>query len=343
MRKTRILIGLAALLAVMSVSAANSRGQTKLEEEGGLSRLIGNWVSTTDDGRISSLTHRWRLSKNAIISRFDVGGRYAGYGLTGYDPVQSKILYVGVDSVGGLGRGHWQFNDDSAVWMMNYVGPDGQERKMGIVHTCDGRKALKTEYYDLDDSGKLAAEPRMTTQYERKPKKPAKRDEAKKNKSSDSSQPAALADLVEMGEFGWIIGNWTGTTDEGQSFTSSYLWSMNKNLINVAFKFGEQEGLGIIFYAPQEGKVMQIGVDSQGSVTNGFWDAAGDSLVATLDYVALDGNKGKIAIVHTKIDGKTIKVAFHGVDDSGERSAEPWAALEYKRQAKKKTQVQPTK
>ena len=343
MKKTRILISLAALLAVMSASAANSHGQTKLEENGGLSRLIGNWVSTTDDGQTYSATYRWRLNKNVIISRFDMAGRYAGYGLAYYDPAQGKILHAGVDSVGGLGRGHWQINDDSAIWKLNYVGPDSQERKMGIVYTREGRKALKTEYYDLDDSGKLASEPRMTTQYERKPKKPVKKDEPKKKESSDSSQPATLADLVEMGEFGWIIGNWTATTSEGQSFDSSYLWGMNKNLINLKFKTGEYEGLGMIFYDPQEGKVMQIGADSRGSVTKGVWDAAGDSLVATLDFTGLDGNKGKIAIVHTNVDAKTIKVAFHGVDESGDRSSEPWATMEYKRQAKKKTQAPATK
>ena len=343
MKKTRILIGLAALLAVISASAGNSHGQTKLEENEGLSRLIGNWVSTTDDGQTLTATYRWRLNKNVIISRFDMAGRYAGYGLAYFDPAKNKILHAGVDSLGGLGRGHWQINDDSAIWKLNYIGPDSQERKMGIVYTRDGRKALKTEYYDLDDSGELVGEPRMTTQYDRKPRKPAKKDEAKKRQSPDSSQPTALADLVEMGEFGWIIGNWAGTTDEGQSFTFSYRWGMNKNLINMSFKFGEQEGLGLIFYEPQEGKVMQIGVDSQGSVVNGFWDADGDNLVATLDYVALDGNKGKIAIVNTKIDRKTIKVAFHGVDDSGQRSAEAWATVDYKRQAKKKTQAPGTK
>lgn len=339
MKKTRIALTLALLLAIVAGFAANSQAQTKLEEKTGLAKLIGNWAATTDDGSPVNLSYRWGLNKNAVISRYDIGGQYAGYGLVYYNPSDGKILYAGVDSVGGFGKGHWQFTDDNAVWKMNYVGPDSQERKMGVVYTRDGRKALKMEYYGLDDDGELTGEPGWTTEFQRQAKKPAK----KKSKLPESSESATLGDLVEMGGFGWLIGNWAATTDQGQSFSSSYRWSMNKNLINVTFKFGEVEGLGMIFYAPQEGKVMQVGADSRGSVTKGFWDADGDNLVATLDYVSLDGNKGKIAINYTKIDGKTMKVAFYGLDESGERTGDPWASVEYKRQPRPKKTAAKTK
>jgi hypothetical protein len=118
---------------------------------------------------------------------------------------------------------------------------------------------------------------------------------------------------------------------------------MNKNLINMTFKMGEYEGVGLIFYSPQEGKVMQVGADSRGGAVKGSWDADGDNLVATLDFAAADGKKGKIALVHTNIDAKTMKVAFYGVDESGERTAEPRGTMEYKRHRKKTEPKEKTK
>ena len=335
MKKTRIGITIAMALAVISACAANSRGQTKLEGKVGLGRLIGNWVSTTDDGGTVDLSYRWGLNKHVVISRFEMAGRYSGFGLVYYDPTKGKIVHAGIDSVGGLGRGFWQISDDKAVWKLNYVGPNSERRKMGIVYTRSGAKTLKMEYFGLDDNGELAGEVQRTTEFQRKAKVPAKKDKTRKKQPVDSSAYTALSDLVDMGGFDWIIGNWGATTNEGQSFDIAYKWGMNKNLINMTFKGGEYEGLGVIFYAPEDGRVMHLGVDNRGGVTKGIWDADGDKPVATLDYATPNGDSGKIALVHTRIDAKTMKAAFHGIGESGERSSEPWASLEYKRRARK--------
>ncbi|MBL7154169.1 MAG: hypothetical protein ISS79_10660 [Phycisphaerae bacterium] len=335
MKKTQIGITAAMVLAVISASAANSRGQTKLEDKGGLGRLIGNWIYTTDDGGTFDLSFKWGLNKHVVISRFEMAGRYSGFGLVYYDPAKGKIVHAGIDSVGGLGRGFWQVGDDKAVWKMNYVGPNSEQRKMGIVYTRSSAKTLKMEYFGLDDNGELAGEPQRTTEFQRKAKVPAKKDKTRKKQPADSSAYTALSGLVDTGGFDWIIGNWVTATYEGQSFDVAYKWGMGKNLINMTSKGGEHEGLGMIFYAPEEGRVMHFGVDNQGGVTKGIWDADGDKLVATLDFATLGGNSNKIAIVHTNIDAETINVAFYGVDESGGRSAEPWASLEYKRRARK--------
>jgi len=331
MKKTQITITLAIVLAVISASAANSHAQTKLEDKSGLGRLIGNWIYTTDDGGAFDLSYKWGLNKHVAISRFDMAGRYSGFGLVYYDPAKGKIVHAGIDSVGGLGRGFWQVGDDKAVWKLNYVGPNSERRKMGIVYTPAGAETIKMEYFGLDDNGELTGEAQRTTEFQRK----AKKDKTKRKQPADSSAYTALSGLVDTGGFNWIIGNWATTTNEGQSFDMAYKWGMGKNLINMTFKGGEYEGLGVIFYAPEDGRVMQLGVDNRGGVTRGIWDAEGDKPVATLNFAALDGNSGKIAIVHTNIDAETMKVGFYGINDSGERSAEPWAALEYKRQAKK--------
>lgn len=329
MKKTRITLTLAILLAIVAGVSANSQAQTKLEENATLAKLIGNWATTTEDGRAVNISYRWALNKNAVISRFNMGGQYAGYGLIYYDAGQKKILHCGVDSAGGFGTGHWQFNDENAVWKMKYVGANSDERKMGIVYTREGRKTLKLEYYGLDDAGNISGEPTRTTELEKQPAK------QKKARLPQSSQTATLGDLVDTGGVDWIIGNWGATTEEGQSLNSSYTWDMNKNLIKLSFKMGEYEGLGLIFYSPQEGKVIQVGADSRGGVSKGSWDAEEENLAASLEFAAADGNKGKFVIVHANIDAKRMKVAFYGIGESGDRMPNPWATMEYKRQPKK--------
>ena len=331
MKKAKIAITVAVALAVISAPAPKSHAQTKLQDKPGLDRLIGDWVYTTDDGGIFELSYKWGLNKHAVISRFDMAGRYSGYGLTYYDPTKGKIVHAGIDSVGGLGRGSWQIDGEKLVWKLSYVGPTGEQRKMAVVYT-PGENTLKMEYFGLGDNGELTGEPQRTTEFQRKPKA----DKTKKKQPAEASAYTELSSLVDMGGFNWIIGDWTTTTNEGQTLNIAYKWGMGKNLIKMTIKGGEYEALAVIFYAPEDGRVMQFGVDNQGGATKGVWDADGDKPVATLEWAALDGNKGRIAIVHTNMDAETMKAGFYGVDESGGRSAEPWVTLEYKRQTKKR-------
>ena len=335
MKMTKIAITIVIVLTAILASAAVSHAQTKLEDKGGLlGRLIGDWVSTMDDGRTFSLSLKWGLNKHVVISSFDIAGQYSGFGLTCHDPTKAKIVHTGIDSIGGLTRGFCQVDDDKAMWKINYVGPNSERCNMAVVYTPVGAERLKIEYYDMDENGEFAGQPQSTKNFQRKPRKNAEKDKTEKKLSADSSEYTALSSLVDTGGFNWIIGNWLTTTNEGQTFDVAYKWGMGRNLIKMTFKSGEYEGLAMIFYAPQDGRVMQLGVDNRGGVTRGSWDAEGDKPVATLEFATLDGNSGKIDVVHTNIDAETMEASFYGIDESTGRSAEPWATLKYKRQAK---------
>ncbi len=143
-----------------------------------------------------------------------------------------------------------------------------------------------------------------------------------------------LGDLVTMGGFEWLIGDWKATTDRGGEIRSFYKWQLNRNLITIGFKMGEFEGRGMIYYDPSEGRVVQIGVDNRGGVAKGAWDADGDKAVARLEYTPADGEKRRMASVHSKVNADTMKVEFYEMDSDGWLADEPQGTLEYKRQKK---------
>ena len=143
-----------------------------------------------------------------------------------------------------------------------------------------------------------------------------------------------LGDMVTMGGFEWLLGNWKATTDQGVEVNSFYKWGLNKNLITMGFKMGEFEGRGMIYYDPADYQVHQVGIDNRGGVAKGTWDADGDKAVARLVYTPHEGEVRRMASVHSKVDTDTMKVEFYEMDKDGWLADEPGGTLKYKRQKK---------
>jgi hypothetical protein len=143
-----------------------------------------------------------------------------------------------------------------------------------------------------------------------------------------------LGELVTMGGFEWLVGDWKATTDQGAEIHSFYRWELNKNLITIGFKMGEFEGRGMIYYDSTGDRVVQVGVDNRGGVAKGYWDADGDKAVARLEYTPTEGEVRRMASVHSKVDADTMKVEFYEMDSDGWLADEATGTLEYKRQRK---------
>lgn len=155
--------------------------------------------------------------------------------------------------------------------------------------------------------------------------------------ASAAAAQESLGDLVSEAGFDWMIGRWVATTDDGSKIQAVYQWQLNKHLVSMYFKMGEWEGRGMIFYSPREENVVQVGVDSMGGSNKGIWYPEGDRAVARLEYTQPNGQTGKMAIIHSKVDAETMKVVMYGVDESGQLADEPWGTLEYKRQRQQKS------
>lgn len=141
----------------------------------------------------------------------------------------------------------------------------------------------------------------------------------------------SLGELVKEYGLEWMAGRWVATTDQGQKIEAVYRWELNRHLVSTHFKMGEFEGRGMIYYSPTEDQVVQVGVDNRGGSNKGIWYREGDKLIAKLEYTQASGESGRMAVVHWKVDARTMKAAMYAVDESGELADEPWGTLEYKR------------
>jgi hypothetical protein len=142
----------------------------------------------------------------------------------------------------------------------------------------------------------------------------------------------SLGELVETENLGWAMGRWVATTDQGAEITLVYRWILDKHAIAVAFTMGDYKYQGMIIKMPgYEEKVIEAGADNQGNASKAEWAPEGEKLVSTSTRYAADGKVTAAAMVHSKVDRKTMKVAIHAVEN-GARADEPWAALEFKRQ-----------
>jgi hypothetical protein len=150
--------------------------------------------------------------------------------------------------------------------------------------------------------------------------------------TSTATAQEKLGDLVaEMG-FDWLAGRWKAITDDGQDIELSYQWSLDRHLATVDFKMGEYASHSMIYYDPVEQKIVEVGVDNRGGTGKGTWDIEGEKAVSKSDRRAPDGQTMKVAMLHSKVNAKTMKLAVYAIDDSGERADEPWATLDFKRQ-----------
>jgi len=150
--------------------------------------------------------------------------------------------------------------------------------------------------------------------------------------TSAATAQEKLGDLVEEAGLNWMIGRWTATTDDGQEIEIVYRWGLDRYMVTADFKMGEYAYRGMIFYVPAEEKVVEVGVDNRGGTAKGTWEIDGEKAISKSDRIQANSETVKAAMIHSKVNGKTMKVAVYQVEAKGKQADEPWATLEFKRQ-----------
>lgn len=150
--------------------------------------------------------------------------------------------------------------------------------------------------------------------------------------TSSAAAQEKLGDLVQEAGFNWMIGRWTATTDDGQEIEMTYKWGLDRYMATVDFKMGEYAYRGMIFFVPNEQKVVEVGLDNRGGTAKGTWDMEGEKAISKSERTQADGETMRAAMVHSKVNGKTLKVAVYQIQETGEQADEPWATLQFKRQ-----------
>ncbi|MBN1804642.1 MAG: hypothetical protein JW837_05285 [Sedimentisphaerales bacterium] len=141
-----------------------------------------------------------------------------------------------------------------------------------------------------------------------------------------------LGDLVEEGGYGWMIGKWEATTDDGEQIKLEYKWELDKTVIMMKVKLPEDEFLAMIYYKPTDDQVVQVTVGKKGGTGKGLWEHAGDKAILKHEYTDADWQTQKMAVVHSKVDNNTMKWDIHEIYSSGELADYPNATIELKRQ-----------
>jgi hypothetical protein len=141
----------------------------------------------------------------------------------------------------------------------------------------------------------------------------------------------SLGDLVAEGGYDWLIGRWAATTDGGGQLDLEMKWGLDKNVILMGFKMGDFKMHGMIVLVASREEIIQAGADSQGGFWKGTWsDEYGDA-VCQMERTKADGEVQKGAMVYSRVDAETMKVAMYGVDSDGYRASEPRGTVTYRR------------
>ena len=147
---------------------------------------------------------------------------------------------------------------------------------------------------------------------------------------------SSLADLVEQGQAEWMMGTWVGTTDNGTTFTHSFSWDLDKQIILMRGEIGDRSFLGITSLDSSTGEPKYVGWDSKGSTSKGTWGEENDGVALRLESTRPGGETRKFAVVFAKTDGGNLEVRFHTVDEWGYLNYPAMGSTTLKKQAKKK-------
>lgn len=151
--------------------------------------------------------------------------------------------------------------------------------------------------------------------------------------ASSARAQQTFRDLVAQEGFGWLAGRWIATTDQGE-ISLNYRWELDGHMVNVDFRMGEYAYRGMIFFAADEGTAIEVGVDNRGGRARGTWEPGDGKVISKSNRVDAEGERQKVAIIHSKVDARTMEIALHSIGDNGDLTDEPWATMEFRRRTR---------
>lgn len=160
-----ILLAAAAMLVACTAQVAAQQSLGELVSENGYDWIIGKWA-TSEEGEKTEAEYKWGLDKHIIL--VDVKrGDFKYHGIIMFVPSREEVIQIGADNQGGVWKGTWSAENDSAVYKMEHIRPDGEIRKYEFVHSQVNAEAMKVAMYAVEDTGSRASEPRATPIYKR--------------------------------------------------------------------------------------------------------------------------------------------------------------------------------
>lgn len=320
----RIFLGMIVLIVISTVPAVAQESLGDLVAQGGYDWLIGKWVATTDEGDQLVFEQKWTLDRHAIVVDFKMRDfRLAGMII--FVPSREEVIQVGADNQGGTWEGTWRDEYGSAVHAMEHTRADGEIQKAEIVHTKVDADTMKAAMYGIESTGYRASEPWSTLTYKRQ--KGTSASSAPADQGSGGSTPGKLGDLLAQNGYGWILGQWQGTDDQGRTSQVKYALTLDKHAGTVDVKMGSFAYHGLVMFVPSREEVIQIGADNMGGCWKGTWGEDYEGLVNRHECARADGSTENMEHVYVKINDGTVKIKQYAVEAGGYRASTPRATL----------------
>ena len=152
----------------------------------------------------------------------------------------------------------------------------------------------------------------------------------------------SLGELVEEQGFSWLAGRWKTTTDDGTEILLTYRWGLDKHVVFMDFKMGDTASHGMIYYVPDEDKVVSVGLDNKGNISKGAWDITDDKLISKSQYTDSVGQVRDIAYTIKKVDAKTMSLEMFTLEN-GQLSDYAMWSTEFTKQKRTRTTATRTK
>ena len=124
--------------------------------------------------------------------------------------------------------------------------------------------------------------------------------------SGTSSRADNLAEILESGGLGTLIGTWVDQDTNGRALSLTYTWRINDRVLGLSIKTPGDDSESLIALDPESGEVMHVSADENGGVGMGQW--AEENGVATLTLKTVDSDKTEetVKVTHQIENGKLI-------------------------------------
>jgi hypothetical protein len=152
--------------------ASSSSGQETLKdivEQQGLAWMVGRWNATTDDGTDISLSYRWAVKGNAMISSLKMGERQS-LGIIYLDMAAEQGKQISVDSRGQVTKATWESEYGDAISKTTMTNEYGEKTDVGITYSKVDDSTIKVALYGLEN-GELSDDSWFELNFKKQKKK----------------------------------------------------------------------------------------------------------------------------------------------------------------------------
>jgi hypothetical protein len=137
--------------------------------------------------------------------------------------------------------------------------------------------------------------------------------------SGTSSRAENLAEILESGGLGTLIGTWVDQDTNGQALSLTYTWRIKDRVLGLSIKMPGDSSEALIAVDPESGEVMHVSADENGGVGMGQWAEENGVAMLTLKTVDSDKKEETVKVSH-QIENDKLNVGLKNVTtgDEGE-------------------------